>query len=1042
MSKTSTRPVDRRGRAYTPAVGNRLRWLLTLVLGGFALLAATGVYQASVTFLAWWRGIDQQTYFYLLMVAAHVFLGLLLVVPFVAFGLIHLVTSWNRPNRAAIRYGIALLVAGIVILASGFVLLRLDLPMGQLGSLRLEVRDERVRNVGYWLHVLIPLAAIALYVWHRLAGPRIRWGYARAWGSAVAVFIVAMAALHHQDPRSYGVRRSREGASYTFPSSVQLAGSKLIPASTLMMDDYCLKCHADAYKGWYHSSHHNSSFNNEAYLFSVLETRRFGKERDGNTRIARWCAGCHDPVPFFSGEFDDPKWDDPNYDIRGNPTGQAGVTCTVCHAITDVNSTRGNGDYTIAEPEHYPFAQSDNALLQWVNNTLVKAKPEMHKRTFLKPLHKQPEFCSACHKVGLPFALNHYRDFVRGQNHYDSFTQSGVAGGNAKSFYYPPKAKANCNECHMGLLASDDFGAKDFDNSGGRKIHDHLFPAANTGLTTIKGWTDVAERHARYLSDKKARIDIFALRKDGTPDGRLLDPIRPGLPALAPGGRYLIEVVVRTLGLGHPLSQGTVDSNEIWVELAARSGGVEIGHSGGLDEAGQVDPYAHFVNVYMLDRDGNRIDRRNPQDIFVPLYNKQIPPGAGQVVHFELEVPEGAKGPVELEARLNYRKFDRTYMDYIFGKGKGPELPIVKMASDAVTLPLEGGPAVDPQESPIQEAWQRWNDYGIGLLLEGEDKGGQKGELLQAEEAFRKVAELGKADGWVNLARVYIREGRIPDALEVLRKAAEHPEPAAPWTITWLTGQVNDRNGYLDEAIASYRAVLGTKIPERGFDFSKDYDVLAALGSAQFRRSRVESPGTPERLAYLEDSVKTYRQLVALDTESVPAHYGLGLAYADLARAAPGTPAEAASGPVEPPSPEQLIDRAVAVTSSASAEACRKETDQLARELPAFLNGPRLDYSNRLDPLHVIVGRLSDARDASGDTEVRAILARSLAQIHKELHQRFKEDETARGRAQRIARQDNPAADRNAQSIVIHPMHRPASGQPERVPAPNKETDE
>ena len=32
----------------------------------------------------------------------------------------------------------------------------------------------------------------------------------------------------------------------------------------------------------------------------------------------------------------------------------------------------------------------------------------------------------------------------------------------------------------------------------------------------------------------------------------------------------------------------------------------------------------------MLDRDGNRIDRRNPQDIFMPLYNHQIPPGAGQ----------------------------------------------------------------------------------------------------------------------------------------------------------------------------------------------------------------------------------------------------------------------------------------------------------------------------------------------------------------------------------------------------------------------------
>ena len=58
-------------------------------------------------------------------------------------------------------------------------------------------------------------------------------------------------------------------------------------------------------------------------------------ERDGNTQAARWSAGCHDPVPFFSGEFDDPNYDDVN-----TKSSQAGITCTVCHSITKVNSTR------------------------------------------------------------------------------------------------------------------------------------------------------------------------------------------------------------------------------------------------------------------------------------------------------------------------------------------------------------------------------------------------------------------------------------------------------------------------------------------------------------------------------------------------------------------------------------------------------------------------------------------------------------------------------------------------------------------------------
>src|SRR5262249_11508331 len=533
---------------------------------------------------------------------------------------------------------------------------------------------------------------------------------------------------------------------------------------------------------WFHSAHHFSSFNNKAYLTSVRETRKVSLERDGSTQAARWCAGCHDPVPFFSGEFDDPNYDDVN-----NPTSQAGITCTTCHSITNVNNTRGTAAYTIEEPQHYPFAFSDNPVLQWINHTLVKAKPEMHKKTFLKPVIKDFSFCSTCHKVGLPFALNHYKDFVRGQNHYNPFLLSGVSGHGARSFYYPPVAKSSCVECHMELKPSSDFGAKDFDGKGGRKIHDHFVIGANTGLASLLGDQAAADRHASFLADKKLRVDLFGLREGGVIESRLLGPIRPEVPKLKAGGKYLVETVVRTLNIGHLFSQGTADSNEIWVELVARSGGRVIGHSGGIGPDGSVDPYAHFINIYMLDRNGKRIDRRNPQDIFVPLYNKQIPPGAGQVVHFALEVPQGQSEPLTLEARVNYRKFDRKYMDYVFGNGKGPELPITLMARDLVLLPIAGGKPVENKPSPVEPAWQRWNDYGIGLLLEGSTKGGQKGELKQAEEVFRKVADLGQADGWVNLARVYQREGRIPDALAALEKAANHePKPTAPWVINWL----------------------------------------------------------------------------------------------------------------------------------------------------------------------------------------------------------------------------------------------------------------
>jgi tetratricopeptide (TPR) repeat protein len=1023
---------DRRGRVYTPAIGRGLRPWLWCILIGFALLAANGVYLGSVTFLGWLRGSEPQTFFSLAMLVAHVALGLLFVVPFVIFGFAHLITSWKRPNKAAIRYGLLLLGAGVVVLSSGFLLLRLELPLGDLSAGRLPnvqlvVNDAKVRSIGYWLHVLVPLAAIALYVRHRLAGPMIKWQWARVWVVSVAVFVAVMAVLHSHDPRA---GRKPNDPRYTFPSSVQLAGGKLIPEDVLMMDDYCLKCHQDAYKGWFHSAHHFSSFNNKPYLKSVRETRKIANERDGSPRAARWCAGCHDPVPFWSGAFDDPNYDDVN-----TKSSQAGITCTACHAITHLNSTRGNADFRVEEPQHYIFAESKNPFLQWVNNTLVKAKPAMHRRTFLKPeVHRNTEFCSSCHKVHLPFALNNYKDFLRGQNHWEPFVLSGVAGGNAKSFYYPDVAKQSCNECHMPLQPSADFGAKDFDGKGENKIHNHMFVGANTGLASIRGREDIAKIHADFLADKKARIDIFGIRDGGTIEGKLEAPLRPAAPTLQPGRPYLVETVVRTLGIGHPLSQGTADSNEIWVELIARSDGKIIGRSGGIDELGAVDPYAHFINVYMLDRHGKRIDRRNPQDIFVPLYNKQIPPGAGQVVHFLLNVPESVTGPIELEARLNYRKFDRTYMDFVFGENQGPDLPVVLMAKDALKLAVEGGGEVKNEPSAIKDTWQRWNDYGIGLLLEGGTKGAQKGELRQAEHAFQMVADkFDKPDGWINLGRVYLREGRNDDALAALQKATDHKDLKTPWVINWLAAQVDERNGLLDSAIAKYNAVLETKDPVRHFDFGRDYEVRNALGKAFFGRYKQEDPASPARATLLAQTIDTYRRALAVDSENVESHYGLALAYAEQARALGAERGDGSQAERPVPTPETLDELVARVESlsknnGASAHAALgTAATALAGDVPRFVNTPRPEFGSRLEPLLKITERLADACRDQSDPKVKATLAQALAAAHSSLHQLYKPDETAEGIAQKVARRDNPAADFNANSIVIHNLQRPGA---------------
>ena len=204
------------------------------------------------------------------------------------------------------------------------------------------------------------------------------------------------------------------------------------------------------------------------------------------------------------------------------------------------------------------------------------------------------------------------------------------------------------------------------------------------------------------------RVDIFGLRDGGTIDAPLIAPLRPRVPSLKPGRSYLLEVVLRTLKVGHHFTQGTMDSNEVWVDVTVTGDGRMIARSGGLGRYSGVDPWADFINVYMLDREGNRIDRRNPQDIFTPLYNHQVPPGAGQVAHYELVVPEDQRGPLTVEVKLQYRKFDTIYLNYVYGSNYangGPftvtnDLPITTIASDRITFPV-GGTRASSALSPL-----------------------------------------------------------------------------------------------------------------------------------------------------------------------------------------------------------------------------------------------------------------------------------------------------------------------------------------------------
>ena len=133
-------------------------------------------------------------------------------------------------------------------------------------------------------------------------------------------------------------------------------------------------------------------------------------------------------------------------------------------------------------------------------------------------------------------------------------------------------------------------------------------------------------------------------------------------------------------------------------------------------------------------------------------------------------------------------------------KGEIPNLPIVTLAQAETKLDL-GQKQTEWKPVVALKDRERWNDWGIGLLLQGDLKG--------AEYAFRKVteAEPGYADGWVNVARALIQEGETDAAKPFIQKALEVDRTLGR---TWFfKAMIEKADGDYDAALKSLGIAAG-----------------------------------------------------------------------------------------------------------------------------------------------------------------------------------------------------------------------------------------
>ena len=921
-------------------VSQPLRWVLRVALVLAVFMLANTLYLLANrladtlgwTFFA--AGETSLPALFQAMVLSHTGVGLLAVVLMLAFGIGHLPQVWKRYKRPSGLTGIAYMAIGLILGITGLFILTSSASRDNSWAWWLHVICAAAAPAAYVLHRLrsrsnrpdtrahwrftgaVASLLLVFVVWHSFTNRDIvLTDEAR----------MAMEQGLHTGPGA----RDRDAASFAgdgfvpagyvppespfFPAATTTTSGSYLPSRIITRDDIgaqevlldeiarygfvkdtpigaetCQRCHADVVAQWEDSAHRFASFNNPFYEATIEDMRANSVEpnpwverhiasfpdigADGVGRAkSKWCSGCHDPALMLAGKMNLPI-------DRTKAEAQAGLTCLACHAIDTIHDRTGNGNYNIADEQEDPylFATARTGTVgALLHDAALKAKPTVHMRQMLKPFFRTSEYCGTCHKVSLREPVNNYR-WIRGQNEYDNWHDSGVALNAARTFYLPP-VKRVCQDCHMPFEPAPlgDVSAR------GGMVKSHRFLAVNTALPFLRGDTETIDRIEAFLRNEKLRVEIFAVSSASYPEP-IMD-IAGALPPLPAGEEVMVDVVVRNQGVGHTFPGGTNDSNEGWLEFTVTDdAGATLAISGAIGADGHLDPMAHTFKAVMVDKNSNPIQMRNAQDIHTTVYANVIGPGTADLAHYTFRVPEALAGrTLTVRARLLWRKFDRAYTEFAYHANPAgfvafdavPDLPITEIAAHAVTLPV-----VQPSQlatAPLlpvasiegdPTAWIRFNDYGIGLLLENDTRG--------AARAFARVAKLAptRVDGPLNLAKTALQDGNLARVYEHLNQceAIEVGDPR----VAWVWGLARQEDGLYDDAADAYRYVLET--------FPEDRATWRQLGRTLYLDQQYES------------SIEAYSQALAIDPEDREAHYHLMLNHRALGNTAEAALAEAA----------------------------------------------------------------------------------------------------------------------------------------------------
>jgi Flp pilus assembly protein TadD len=614
------------------------------------------------------------------------------------------------------------------------------------------------------------------------------------------------------------------------PANLDVEGRDFIQPQAFLPASYCGRCHQEAYSQWRQALHSNS-FRTPFYRTSVdILARTKGIE------FTRHCDSCHNPIGVLSGALTQNSKVDRSFD-------EDGLTCTTCHSIEQLQSTNGNAGFVMGVPSAM-VDEAGRRIPGMVSDDEIKNHPERHSRAVMKDFYRTPEFCAACHKANLPDTLNDYK-FIRAFTVYDEWQNSKFSQRNPLTFY--TAGFETCQDCHMqrSRLKLEDQGAKH------GTLASHRWPAGNTAVPYFYGFDDQLEKTLEFLkSGNYLNVDLFGIKKA---DGEMIAPLGSSPFHLAPKETVQMMVVVQSKDIGHSLVPEVRDLYEPWVEFVVQDATArEIYHSGFLKPSGALEERAHSFTNRPVNVNGEFVDNHMVWTIQSVAYDNTIQSGRSALVRYEFQIPAGAKGPLTVTARVNYRHLRQSYLNNVLGKDH-PLYPVVEIASRTRILNIGDNPATVPATRDNPD-WMRWNNLGIAYL--------DQLQYADSMHAFEQVTKLRPdyADGQINIGLTYIEWEKYSAARVPLERALElSPNNARA---LYYLALVERREGHFDEELADLQRVV-TQYPQAR-------DPRRELGIAYYQRHSYQ------------EAMEQFEALQKIDPDDLAAHYNLAVIYRRL----------------------------------------------------------------------------------------------------------------------------------------------------------------